>query len=184
MYKWCTYLFEGIKNNNGGTTSDIEAMSLTHRMNEIEIYSNSWGESDETDFGGPDTIIKRAILRGISNVCIYILCSVLKFEKVDEFLFAHLQLIQIYIHVSSIRNVNIYISIVAYRACFLSYCACTRRFNPSLQSFTIKGSKTLYYGKVETILNFVSFLLNFFPKHFWPTKYRFQSRRIFWHFFF
>ena len=87
MYNWCTYLFEGIKNNNGGTTSDIEAMSLTHRMNEIEIYSNSWGESDDTDFGGPDTIVQRAILRGISNVCIYISCS----TKVHEFHFAHLQ---------------------------------------------------------------------------------------------
>lgn len=59
---------KGIKNNNGGTSSDIEARSLTHKMNEIDIYSNSWGESDDTDFGGPDDIVHRAIMRGISKV--------------------------------------------------------------------------------------------------------------------
>ena len=43
-------------------------MSLTHRMNAIDIYSNSWGESDDTDFGGPDNIVQHAIKRGISKV--------------------------------------------------------------------------------------------------------------------
>nr|XP_022295038.1 furin-like protease kpc-1 [Crassostrea virginica] len=42
-------------------------MSLTHRMNAIDIYSNSWGESDDTDFGGPDNIVQHAIKRGISK---------------------------------------------------------------------------------------------------------------------
>lgn len=57
----------GIKNNNGATTSDIEAQSLVHKMDEIAIYSNSWGESDDTDFGGPDQIVEEALLRGIHN---------------------------------------------------------------------------------------------------------------------
>lgn len=37
-------------------------------MNEIAIYSNSWGESDDTNFGGPDSIVQRALLRGVKLV--------------------------------------------------------------------------------------------------------------------
>lgn len=55
----------GIKNNDGGTYSDIEAKSLVHKMNEIAIYSNSWGESDDTNFGGPDSIVQGALSRGV-----------------------------------------------------------------------------------------------------------------------
>lgn len=62
------FIFVGIKNNDGGTYSDIEAKSLVHKMNEIAIYSNSWGESDDTNFGGPDSIVQRALLRGVKLV--------------------------------------------------------------------------------------------------------------------
>lgn len=43
-------------------------------MDEIAIYSNSWGESDDTDFGGPDQIVEEALLQGIHNVsfCIFV----------------------------------------------------------------------------------------------------------------
>nr|XP_034331639.1 furin-like isoform X2 [Crassostrea gigas] len=55
----------GIKNNDGGTYSDIEAKSLVYKMNQIAIYSNSWGESDDTNFGGPDNIVQEALSRGV-----------------------------------------------------------------------------------------------------------------------
>lgn len=37
-------------------------------MNEIAIYSNSWGESDDTNFGGPDSIVQGALSRGVKKV--------------------------------------------------------------------------------------------------------------------
>lgn len=37
-------------------------------MNEIAIYSNSWGESDDTNFGGPDSIVQGALSRGVKLV--------------------------------------------------------------------------------------------------------------------
>lgn len=40
-------------------------------MNEIAIYSNSWGESDDTNFGGPDSIVQGALLRGVKLVSFY-----------------------------------------------------------------------------------------------------------------
>lgn len=55
----------GIKNNDGGTYSDIEAKSLVYKMNKIAIYSNSWGESDDTNFGGPDSIVQGALSLGV-----------------------------------------------------------------------------------------------------------------------
>lgn len=37
-------------------------------MNEIAIYSNSWGESDDTNFGGPDSIVQGALSHGVKKV--------------------------------------------------------------------------------------------------------------------
>lgn len=62
------FCFVGIKNNDGGTYSDIEAKSLVYKMNQIAIYSNSWGESDDTNFGGPDSIVQGALSRGVKLV--------------------------------------------------------------------------------------------------------------------
>lgn len=62
------FIFVGIKNNDGGTYSDIEAKSLVYKMNQIAIYSNSWGESDDTNFGGPDNIVQEALSRGVKLV--------------------------------------------------------------------------------------------------------------------
>lgn len=40
-------------------------------MNEIAIYSNSWGESDDTNFGGPDSIVQGALSRGVKRVSFF-----------------------------------------------------------------------------------------------------------------
>lgn len=39
-------------------------------MNQIAIYSNSWGESDDTNFGGPDNIVQEALSRGVKLVSV------------------------------------------------------------------------------------------------------------------
>lgn len=64
------FIFVGIKNNDGGTYSDIEAKSLVYKMNQIAIYSNSWGESDDTNFGGPDNIVQEALSLGVKLVSV------------------------------------------------------------------------------------------------------------------
>lgn len=51
------FFFVGIKNNDGGIYFDIEVKLLVYKMNKIVIYLNSWGEFDDINFGGLDSIV-------------------------------------------------------------------------------------------------------------------------------
>ncbi|XP_056002596.1 furin-like protease kpc-1 isoform X2 [Ostrea edulis] len=51
--------------DNIGSTSAWEAAALTHRTNQIDIYSNSWGVIDRQGFHGPDPSVQTAIENGI-----------------------------------------------------------------------------------------------------------------------
>lgn len=45
-------------------------MALNYRPQYIDIYSNSWGPSDSGFIvGGPGTYTKKAMLKGIKEVC-------------------------------------------------------------------------------------------------------------------
>ncbi|XP_056016047.1 furin-like [Ostrea edulis] len=55
----------GIRASDGGSSSVMEARSLNHDWNNIQIYSNSWGGEDKKGFDGPDAIVNYAIIRGI-----------------------------------------------------------------------------------------------------------------------
>ena len=45
------------------------ASALSHELDKIDIYSNSWGPGDTaTEVEGPETLTQRAIERGIKQV--------------------------------------------------------------------------------------------------------------------
>ncbi|XP_063427076.1 endoprotease aex-5-like [Mytilus trossulus] len=44
-----------------------EAAALSHYSTNVDIYSNSWGPPDGTDFKGPGSITKNALLNGVTN---------------------------------------------------------------------------------------------------------------------
>ncbi|XP_076095778.1 proprotein convertase subtilisin/kexin type 6-like [Mytilus galloprovincialis] len=50
-----------------GLTDSEEAQALNHHLNEIDIYSNSWGLTDGYGFGGPGTLTKEALKAGVQN---------------------------------------------------------------------------------------------------------------------
>jgi hypothetical protein len=52
-----------------GQTDAIEASALGHQSNIIDIYSNSWGPSDNGFFvSGPEVLMKRSFVTGTQNV--------------------------------------------------------------------------------------------------------------------
>ena len=56
---------------DGEITDLVEAQSLRHARDHIDIYSISWGpEDDGMTVDGPGTITKRALEEGAKYVCI------------------------------------------------------------------------------------------------------------------
>ena len=50
-------------------TDARQAFALSHELDKIDIYSNSWGPGDTaTEVEGPETLTQRAIERGIKQV--------------------------------------------------------------------------------------------------------------------
>ena len=57
-------------------TDLIEANSMGHEPNLIDIYSASWGPTDDgRTVDGPRNATMRAIVRGVNEVCNYLLTS-------------------------------------------------------------------------------------------------------------
>ncbi|CAG2227760.1 PC3-like endoprotease variant B,Furin-like protease 2,Furin-like protease 1, isoform 1-CRR,Furin-like protease 1, isoforms 1/1-X/2,PC3-like endoprotease variant A,Proprotein convertase subtilisin/kexin type 5,Furin-like protease kpc-1,Proprotein convertase subtilisin/kexin type 4,Proprotein convertase subtilisin/kexin type 7,Furin,Proprotein convertase subtilisin/kexin type 6,Furin-1 [Mytilus edulis] len=52
---------------NRGLTDSEEAQALNHHINEIDIYSNSWGPPDGYGFYSPGTLTKEALKAGVQN---------------------------------------------------------------------------------------------------------------------
>ena len=51
------------------STDAGRAFALSHGLDKIDIYSNSWGPGDTaTEVEGPETLTQRAIERGIKQV--------------------------------------------------------------------------------------------------------------------
>ncbi|VDI58109.1 furin [Mytilus galloprovincialis] len=48
-------------------TDSEEAQALSHYSSNVDIFSNSWGPPDGTDFKGPGSMTKNALLNGVTN---------------------------------------------------------------------------------------------------------------------
>ena len=58
-----------IFDDNVRSTDAGRASALSHELDKIDIYSNSWGPGDTaTEVEGPETLTERAIERGIKQV--------------------------------------------------------------------------------------------------------------------
>ena len=58
-----------IYDDNVRSTDAGRASALSHKLDKIDIYSNSWGPGDTaTEVEGPETLTQRAIERGIKQV--------------------------------------------------------------------------------------------------------------------
>lgn len=61
---------------NGHTTDAVEATSLMHNRDHIDIYSASWGPDDDgKSVDGPDRLARRAFQDGVEKVTLIILVS-------------------------------------------------------------------------------------------------------------
>ena len=59
----------GVRMLDGDVTDVVEAGSLSLRPNHIDIYSSSWGPSDDgTTVDGPGTLAKKAFVDGVNKV--------------------------------------------------------------------------------------------------------------------
>lgn len=66
-YDW--FFFQALKMMDRiGSTSSSEAGALSYKMNDIDIYTNSWGVVDRVGFNGPNNIVMQALENGIKNV--------------------------------------------------------------------------------------------------------------------
>ena len=60
--------------SNKGATAIEEATALTWKMQDIDVYSNSWGPSDTgAAVSGPGATLMEALKQGVTNVSITIL---------------------------------------------------------------------------------------------------------------
>lgn len=56
---------------DGSVTDMVEARSLSHNYNKIDIYSSSWGPDDNgRTVDGPGTHAKKAFIDGVALVCL------------------------------------------------------------------------------------------------------------------
>lgn len=63
----------GIRMLDGEHTDSIEASALSHRLDHIHIYSNSWGPKDDgATVSGPQQLTQKAIIKG-KGWCIHLL---------------------------------------------------------------------------------------------------------------
>jgi hypothetical protein len=64
-----TLIFPGVRMLDGRVTDKVEAESLSLNPQYIDIYSASWGPSDDgTTVEGPGTLATAAFLNGIKKV--------------------------------------------------------------------------------------------------------------------
>lgn len=64
--------FSGIRMLDGDVTDMVEASSLTHRRDYIDIYSSSWGPDDDgLAVDGPGNLTKQALKEGILYVSVF-----------------------------------------------------------------------------------------------------------------
>ena len=69
------WYFSGLRLIVGPTTDAQEASGLSHNRQSIDIYSNSWGPSDDgATVGGPRTMTSQALMEGSTEVK-YLCCG-------------------------------------------------------------------------------------------------------------
>ena len=52
-----------------GLTSSGEAEALMHELSQFDIYSNSWGPSDNGQiYSAPGDVVQAALIRGVTEV--------------------------------------------------------------------------------------------------------------------
>ncbi|KAK3581131.1 hypothetical protein CHS0354_033926 [Potamilus streckersoni] len=56
-----------IFNAHGETTDAREALALNHRLQNIDIYSNSWTTSDQVLYDGPDKVTQKVLENGVKQ---------------------------------------------------------------------------------------------------------------------
>jgi len=67
FYKYCS----GFRILDGTVTDSLEARALIHGMNHIDIYSASWGPSDDGEtLEKPGRLASAALEKGIREVCL------------------------------------------------------------------------------------------------------------------
>lgn len=72
----------GVRMLDGRVTDRVEAESLSLNPQYIDIYSASWGPSDDGQtVEGPGTLATAAFLNGITKVCLTILKPALRIFK-------------------------------------------------------------------------------------------------------
>ena len=55
---------------DGEVTDAVEARSLSHNPQHVDIYSASWGPDDDgKTVDGPGKLAKKAFADGVKNVC-------------------------------------------------------------------------------------------------------------------
>lgn len=53
-----------------GATASEEALALTHALSHVDVYSNSWGPSDDgTSFSDITSVQLAAFQKGVTQVC-------------------------------------------------------------------------------------------------------------------
>ena len=70
LYSYFRFLLSGIKLLDGPTTDLMEATALNYMLDKIDIYSNSWGPSDDgKTMEGPGKLTQLALEKGVKMVC-------------------------------------------------------------------------------------------------------------------
>jgi hypothetical protein len=65
------YLNKGIRMLDGPITDSLEAKSLSYNRDHIDIYSASWGPTDNGEqLDGPDSLAEQALKDGVKYVYI------------------------------------------------------------------------------------------------------------------
>lgn len=59
----------GIRMLDGTVSDRVEASSLIHQLDQVEIYSSSWGPSDDgKTVEGPGRLVRQSLYRGVTEV--------------------------------------------------------------------------------------------------------------------
>lgn len=81
-------MFAGIRMLAGKVTDRIEAEALSYNINHIDIFSVSWGPTDDgKTVEGPGRLAQKAILKGIQEVLKLSQCLVKTKELIWKRLF-------------------------------------------------------------------------------------------------
>lgn len=85
---------------DGDVTDAVEARSLSHNNQHVDIYSASWGPDDDgKTVDGPGELALRAFQDGILKVCLflYLFCFYPKLHSWLHYLFKFLYIILVFI---------------------------------------------------------------------------------------